>query len=206
MSAMSAPARDTVDALLAACALKDLPRAGWARVGVPAPESVAAHSWGVAHLVLWLLPLDLDLGRALAYAALHDLAEATVGDITPHDGVGRDEKIRREREAIAALLDLRPALRDRWEAYEARADREAAFVHELDRLDMAVQALAYHRRGAAGMAAFVASAARVVRHPTLTPLLDVIRTEIAGEIAGGDGAESGPGVAPGQLPTSRPDR
>jgi putative hydrolase of HD superfamily len=191
---MSAAARDTIEALLAACALKDLPRAGWVRVGVPAPESVAAHSWGIAHLALWLLPANLDLGRALAYASLHDLAEATVGDITPHDGVSHEEKARREGEAIDRLLALRPALRDLWAAYEAHDDAEARFVRELDRLDMAVQALAYHRRGATGMAAFIASAARVVRHPALTPLLEAIQAEIT------------PADAPPQPPTSRPDR
>jgi putative hydrolase of HD superfamily len=195
---MTGSATATLDALIAAFALKDLPRAGWVRVGVHAPESVAAHSWGLAQLVLWLSPPDLDLGRALAYAALHDLAEARVGDITPHDGVTPAEKAEREAHAIEDLLTLRPDLRDRWFAYEAQADAESPFVRELDRLDMAIQALAYHRRGADGMGAFVASAARVVQHPALLPLLHAIAREVTG-----DGA--GPGAA-AQLPTSRPER
>ena len=75
------------DRLSAALALKALPRAGWVRAGVRHPESVAAHSWGVAWLVLVLCPPALDRGRALAIAVAHDLPEVTVGDITPHDGV-----------------------------------------------------------------------------------------------------------------------
>ena len=77
--------------------LKELPRAGWVRVGVSQPESVAAHSWGVAWLVLTLCPTNLDRGRALAIAVLHDLAEVRVGDITPHDGIPSEDKAEAER-------------------------------------------------------------------------------------------------------------
>ena len=49
--------------LLEALSLKDLARAGWVRAGVQHPESVAAHSWGVAWLVLALCPAELDRGR-----------------------------------------------------------------------------------------------------------------------------------------------
>lgn len=159
-------------------ALKALDRAGWVRRGVPGPESVAAHAWGVAWLVLVLLPPELDRGKALAYAVIHDLAEVRVGDITPLDGV--TDKPAREAAAMASICQDRPDLLKIWAAYEAQADEEARFVRELDRLDLALQALAYHRAGNAGMVELVASAARVVRHPVLTPILDGIRTEIGG--------------------------
>src|SRR6056297_1841506 len=76
-----------LDALLDAYALKDEGRTGWQLRGVDAPESVAAHSWGVAYLVLALgdrfrgdLP-DIDLDRALRLAVVHDVAEAETGDV-----------------------------------------------------------------------------------------------------------------------------
>ena len=90
--------------LLEALALKALPRAGWLHAGVEQPESVAAHSWGVAWLVLALCPEGVDLGRALAIAVVHDLAEVRVGDITPRDGVAPDEKAAREQAALRALV------------------------------------------------------------------------------------------------------
>ena len=68
--------------LLEALGLKALPRTGWVRTGVPAPESVAAHSWGVSWLVLVLLPPHLDRHLALAYAVLHDLPD--VSEMIPH--------------------------------------------------------------------------------------------------------------------------
>ena len=65
-------------ALLAAYGLKHLDRAGWVRVGIDAPESVAAHSWGLCWLALSLCPAELDLGTVLSFATLHDVAEAIV--------------------------------------------------------------------------------------------------------------------------------
>lgn len=160
-----------IDALLEALQLKRVARAGWVQREVPDPESVAAHSWGVAWLTVVCCPPHLDRGRALAYAVVHDLAEVRVGDLTPADGVPRAEKIRREREAIADLCAGLPEVAALWEAYEAQTDPESRFVRQLDRLDMALQATAYHADGASGMAEFLASAERVIVDPTLRPLL-----------------------------------
>ncbi|MEO0600624.1 MAG: HD domain-containing protein [Myxococcota bacterium] len=173
-----------LDTLLEAVRLKDLDRTGWVRRSIAGPESVAAHSWGVAWLVLALLPDDLDQRRALSYAVLHDLPEVRVGDLTPHDPVSRDEKVRRERAAMLGLTGSSPRGRELaalWEAYEAHDDDEARFVRQLDRLDMALQAVAYaeaqpeHREA---LVEFVESAARVVDHPVLRPLIDELERRI----------------------------
>lgn len=185
---MDEPAADAeLDALVEALALKATVRAGWTRVGVSEVESVAAHSWGVAWLVLLLLPAELDRERALTYALLHDLAEARIGDITPHDGVSRQDKARREAEAMRAMTPALPRgaeLEATWHAYEAQEDDEARFVKQLDRLDMALQALAYARDGQARpeeLVQFVDSAARKVSHSTLRAVLERIRERLAEE-------------------------
>ena len=174
---------DLLDGLLEATALKALPRAGWVRQGVRGPESVAGHSWGVAWLVLALLPDTMDRGRALAYAVLHDLPEVRVGDLTPKDQVSPAHKHQREAAAMEGLAarvgETRGgALSELWQAYEAQGDPEARFVRELDRLDMALQALTYARQGAQGMAEFLESAAEVVRDPALAPLLSEVRARL----------------------------
>ena len=51
------------DQLLQMLQLKDVDRTGWVRAGVNKPESVAAHSWGMATLALKLCPKELDLSR-----------------------------------------------------------------------------------------------------------------------------------------------
>lgn len=167
---------DRLDILLEALRLKALARAGWVRVGVPSPESVASHSWGVAWLVLALAPEGIDLGRALAYATLHDLAEVRVGDLTPADRVAPAEKSRRERAALSGVASAlgRADLLALWEAFEAGADREARLVRELDRLDMALQALAHHEAGHPGMRQFFDSANAAIRDPALRPWIDAI--------------------------------
>jgi putative hydrolase of HD superfamily len=170
---------ELLDVLLEALQLKALPRAGWVRKHVPGPESVAAHSWGVSWLVLALLPESLDRGRALAYATLHDLPEVRIGDLTPLDRVPKDEKARREREAMQAFASgaRRESLAQLFDAYEAQADEEARFVRELDRLDMALQAFAHHRAGREGMAEFIDSADAVVKHAALRPIIEAIRAK-----------------------------
>lgn len=142
--------------------LKSLPRTGWVRAGVPDPETVAAHTWGVSALVLLLATPEVDLGRALAMAVLHDLAELRTGDITPHDGVSPSEKHRREARAMADLLPDRPDLVSLWEEYEARQSPEARLVQACDKLDMALQARSAQARAGLDLSEFVATARRAL--------------------------------------------
>ena len=128
------------EALIEALRLKDVVRAGWVRAGVQNPESVAAHSWGMALLATQLCPDDVDLGRVLQLCILHDIAEVQVGDITPHDNVSPEEKHRLESEAIENMgVDAAAAFSE----YEAQQTPESRFVRFLDKLDMSLQAEIY---------------------------------------------------------------
>lgn len=155
-----------------ALGLKALPRAGWVRAGVPTPESVAAHSWGVAWLALVLCPPELDLRRVLAIAVLHDLPEVRAGDITPHDGLSRADKHSREHGAAVALFEGRPDLLALWEDYAHRSSPEARFVHALDKLDMALQAQRYQRESSLNLQEFLASARATLAGGGLAALLE----------------------------------
>ena len=104
------------DTILEVLGLKALPRTGWERKGVPAPESVAAHSWGVSWLVLVLLPPSLDLRRALTYAVLHDLPEVRAGDWTPHD-------LRRTGATMMQALGITPEVVDRCQNHVLKGSR-----------------------------------------------------------------------------------
>lgn len=147
--------------LLECLALKALPRTGWVRKGIPEPESVAAHSWGVAWLVLALCPPGIDRGRALAIATVHDLAEVRVGDLTPHDPVSKTEKARRELAAYTAMIAPFPNATELLDLYVEYADEstpEGRFVKACDKLDMALQAQAYQGESGLDLSEFVASA------------------------------------------------
>ncbi|MWV65320.1 HD domain-containing protein [Halorubrum sp. JWXQ-INN 858] len=146
-----------IDAVLDAYALKDECRTGWQLRGVRDPESVAAHTWGVAYLVLALgdrfredLP-GVDLDRALRLAVVHDVAEAETGDVPRRadpdaESVDPDAKAATERAAMVDLAGPLPErVREAWEAYEARESPEAVLVKECDLLDGCLQATVYER-------------------------------------------------------------
>jgi len=138
-----------IEVLEAAGQLKQTQRAGWVRVGIAHPESVAAHSYRVAVLALLLGPrLGLNVEKLLRLALLHDLPEARVGDLTPADRVTPRDKHALESTAFAEIvggLPEGPALDALWREYAANASPEARLVHQLDKLEMALQALEYER-------------------------------------------------------------
>jgi len=144
---------DPLEALARAYALKNETRTGWQLREVEDPESVAAHTWGVATLVVRFCPADLDRERALALAAVHDVAEAETGDVATRAETGAQavdgaEKARRERAAMEGpLAGLGEEVRNLQDEYEARESPEARFVKDMDLLDTCLQALVYEREG-----------------------------------------------------------
>jgi putative hydrolase of HD superfamily len=141
--------------------LKNLPRAGWLQRGVMKAETVAEHTFGVASLALLVGDMvpDIDRGRLLAIALLHDMAEVLVGDLplTASRLFGNTAKHQAEEAAMCELLEGLPQMEDYlalWQDYETRASREARLVKQLDRLEMLSQALAYERAGSRVMGEF----------------------------------------------------
>jgi putative hydrolase of HD superfamily len=131
--------------LLMGLQLKSVARAGWILAGINSPESVAAHSWGMAFLASQICPTGIDRAKVIEMCVVHDLAEVIIGDITPHDGISATEKHRLEQEAYVTLK-LIGATRILLEEYEEQVTEEARFTRFLDRLDMALQAGVYESR------------------------------------------------------------
>lgn len=147
----------------AVAGLKRLVRTGWRQRGVPEPESVAAHSYGVALLTLVLAErraaegAPVDVLAAVRMALLHDLPESATGDLTPVQRLAllgpdpaeaKQRQRAAERRALVALLDGAPdEVRARWEAtwaaYRDGTGPEARLVHEADVLDCALQGARY---------------------------------------------------------------
>lgn len=131
--------------------LKVNKRTGWLHHRVPRAESIADHMYRMAMLAM-LCPNDVDIGKCVLLALVHDLAEAEVGDLTPLDGVSKEEKTRREAEALAYLvhdlLGSSPAalrLEALWHEYEERESLESKLVKDLDRFELILQAVEYER-------------------------------------------------------------
>ena len=151
-----------LDLLLQAARLKWVTRSGWAMRGVPDPESVAEHSWGVAVLALVLAQesgAPLDRGRLLTTALLHDLQEVVTGDIpSPATGYFPPGAKRQAEEAVltrllAALTDGERLL-DGWREFDGASTAEGRLVRDADRLEMLVQAYLYEESRGSDLAEF----------------------------------------------------
>ncbi|XP_020265811.1 HD domain-containing protein 2-like [Asparagus officinalis] len=149
-SSSSSSAASAVDFLTLCHRLKTTKRAGWVRRGVSEPESIADHMYrmGVMALVAPEIP-GADRDRLVKMAIVHDIAEAIVGDITPVDGVPKEEKSRREREAIDHMCNLLGGgsraneMKQLWMEYEENSSLEANIVKDFDKVEMILQALEY---------------------------------------------------------------
>jgi 5'-deoxynucleotidase YfbR-like HD superfamily hydrolase len=169
-----------VDAILSVLAdagrLKELKRAGWVRMRIPEPESVADHTYRLALMAMLVGPrLGLNAEAMLRLALVHDLGEARVGDLTPADRVDSAEKRAREAEALGQIVDELPegpALFDLWREYDRGATPEARIVRQLDKLEMTVQALEYERTYGCDLAEFWLSARAALSEPLLVQMFD----------------------------------
>ena len=161
------------------CQLKQLYRKGWLLRGVPPErcESVAEHSFGVAMLALCSLEgrPELDAPKVLKLALIHDIGEIDAGDITPADGITPEQKRDRELECVRRVTRRLPG-REEWRRlfieYLEVGSPEAAFIHELEKVEMALQATVYDRQGFTGMSEFRDSARQVITDRRLSELAD----------------------------------
>ena len=148
--------------------LKRLDRTGWVLRGLPpGAESVASHSFGVALTAMLLADEvnarggELDAGRVMRLALLHDLAETRTGDMprTVARYYGEEARRRAERAAFDDVMGVLPASRrdayGAWhDEYERRASEEARLVKAADVVDLLAQALVFERAGARGLEEF----------------------------------------------------
>jgi putative hydrolase of HD superfamily len=148
-----------LDSLLELQALDRLPRTGYALRGVGNPESISEHGFHLAVLIWALAPQipDLDMGRALELALVHDLAEIRIGDLPRTAGryLPEGAKATAEGAALAELLaplgDRGPALLDEFERGESR---EARLARACDKLQLMIKVFFYERWGATGLGEF----------------------------------------------------
>jgi len=131
--------------------LKHLPRAGWLRLGIPAPESVAEHSFRVGIVGMILASIEgADVSRAAALGLLHDSPESRIGDVT---AVGRlyittdpPEKIAADQTAVMPE-NVAKIFQDLVAEYEAGETLEAKIAKDADKLESLLQAVEYQAQG-----------------------------------------------------------
>ena len=97
----------------------------------------------------------LDILKCCRMALIHDMAEALVGDITPVDGVSKEEKSRRESETMDYICKNLlgkfngglngTEVRKIWQEYEDSETLESKFVHDVDKIELISQMVEYER-------------------------------------------------------------
>lgn len=163
--------------------LKTLIRTGWARKGVPAPESVAEHSFRMALMAMVLGERHgLNAFKLIKMCLIHDLPEVIAGDITPHDGIPPEEKHRMERAAMETLTRDIPdgkAYLDLWQEYEAQQTPEARLAHQVDKLEMALQANEYEEQHPdIDLSEFIANVETAITDDELREMFDIIKKNV----------------------------
>ena len=131
--------------------LQRLHRTGFVMSGVSEPQTIAAHTFGVALWTLLLLErmpdkTSLDTAKMLRMAILHETAEARIGDIPmPARRYLNGELISQaEKEAVRDMFaDFPGDWRLVWEEFEEAQTREARIVKAADKLELMHKILVY---------------------------------------------------------------
>jgi putative hydrolases of HD superfamily len=135
------------------CNLKTIKRSGWIhKSNITSPESVADHSYSMCMMSMILAEIiNLDSGHIMKMVIIHDLAESLVGDHMPDD-VSSEEKQLVEGKAMKKIISKLPnSLRKNylniWNEYNDNITVNAKFVHNMDKLEMVLQAKEYEFEG-----------------------------------------------------------
>ena len=164
--------------------LKGISRAGWVKVGIKSPESVADHTFRTALLCMIFSSLEgLDELKMLQMALLHDLPEVIIGDLTPSE----KNKVNKnsEENAMKKLLsflpkEIRGKYLEIWHEYAIGETTEAKIVRQLEKLEMVLQAREYEETAVAreGLKTFIESGEESIRSPAVKTLFSCILSSV----------------------------
>ncbi len=162
--------------------LKNISRQGWInKLSLKHPESVADHSYSMAIMGMVISDLEnYNSEKILKMILLHDLAESKIGDYTPNQ-ISKENKIKIENNAYDEIINSLPdAIKLQygqiWEEYQKQESPESKIVHQIDKLEMALQAKMYQNEGLPKetIKSFFKSAENEITHPKLKELFNQI--------------------------------
>jgi len=158
--------------------LKNISRQGWIdKLSLDSPESVADHSYSMAIMSMVISDLEnYNSEKILKMVLLHDLAESKIGDYTP-DQISKEKKKELENKAFFEIVSNLPdGVRTQylkiWQEYQENNSPESKIVHQIDRLEMVLQAKLYQKEGHSKekLYSFFESAKIDIVHPKLKEL------------------------------------
>ena len=153
--------------------LKDISRQGWIdKLDIEKPESVADHCYSMAMMGLVLAKnQNFDTLKVLKLVLIHDLAESQIGDLTP-SMISKTQKNNLESDAMNNILqtlpdDLERELKNLWFEYLEQKTPESILVHEIDKLEMVLQAKIYEKKGHTNIQSFLDSSEKEIKNSEL---------------------------------------
>ena len=131
--------------------LKTTHRSGWkSKLNLSDSESVAEHTYMMSVMAMVLSDIkNLNTEKIIKMSLLHDWAESKIGDFMPGE-VTNEEKNRLEEKAMVDILSNLPDKIQNdyysiWNDYSNNTSLESKFVHQLDKLEMILQAKIYEK-------------------------------------------------------------
>ncbi len=142
-----------LDFFKTAANLKKISRQGWIdKLSLDNPESVADHSYSMAVISMVISDLEnYNSEKIIKMVLLHDLAESKIGDYTPEQ-LSKEKKNKIENNAFNEIIKNLPNLIKSqylqiWQEYQENSSLESKLVHQIDKLEMALQANIYKKDG-----------------------------------------------------------
>jgi len=118
--------------------------------------------------------------KILKMSLLHDLAESITGDLMPEE-ISKKDKTELENQTISDIFvklpkNLAEDYTKIWHEYQKGESKEAELVHEVDRLEMALQARKYRSEGLHEdkLETFFSSARKDIKSKEILEILDEI--------------------------------
>lgn len=136
------------------CSLQEKERTGWKKWNVAGRrESITDHISN-AQALAWALysefDLDISIERVISMLSLHEKGEEVIGDITRYDNISKEEKEKREKEAVDMLcskLKKGNYIVSLIDEFNRRETPEAQFAYLCDKLDCDLRARFYSASG-----------------------------------------------------------
>jgi len=163
---------NTLDFLLKAYEIKELKRSGWVKkVNIVEAETVASHVFGM----LFIASLFFDDPELYKLIILHDLHEVIIGDLMPEEKFSGIEKT--EYDAFLKLIQNLDEDKKKELIELFKRGQESQILKEIDKLDMAIQALYYKNRGypKEKLEEFILSAEKYIKSPNLRKILEEVK-------------------------------
>lgn len=137
--------------------LKSKERTGWDEkhwnIQGERREKIAEHVVGTIALALALsseFKFDIDINKVIETLCIHEIGEIKIGDITPFDNISKEEKERREHEAILNILgnlSKSKELANLLFEFDKKESKNSKFEYLCDKIEADIQSKIYQDKG-----------------------------------------------------------